>query len=710
MDELSSRIRSITVREVSLFALCCVATYLLRIRQSYGLGPAWRFEADQSHFENGRYAQLWETLPSPVIADVESDGLNELLVATSQPHLQLLKIPSQSTGVLPYMTLQKEVTLVTREAALDSRQPKALATGYLDPFRSMLQIRAQVIVVVTADWTVLCFDHNLNLVWETQLMRLHDSRYYIREISVVVTSHNIKPDDGGLVIVGASLQDRHHKEANLQHDHRQRESHAHKEEEEWQGNQDEDEGDEEDKEEKETGPVVNHFSTFALTGRNGTIRWHHLPGDFEERRTNQEDLFSAHHFKLALRKGLSHAGEQLWSHYSKAILNNLPHRWQRGSDTTVTIARVVKDTRNKPQLDEPEVTPTLATLIGLDGDHMAGYHFGGLRPHSSTEHVKNPNAVVIHMHQGVEVLDLATGRPITRLKLTSSGPVTYADVNGNGIVDQIQAHFTADDNHKDNCMAIVRSGIPPQALLFNGSICAGNSLMDSWSVFGSKAQIQENLKLAVAPVTVPSIAKQSGVINHLLGGSMFRQTHGGWDSVFLISNGRVTSYGPKGHFNWKVDTKAKWNDILTVFKSKHYFPQETIDRYHHSFQPSMQAVALKVFGKMDAAVLVGWDYLVIVSLEDGHVIADHSLPCQPTAPTVVGDFNSDGYNDVIVQCSTGLLGFRLEFYTAYWSTALIGLCLVAVVLGLTALCSSNYDFFEDGTEHAQYVDDNHQAR
>ena len=59
------------------------------------------------------------------------------------------------------------------------------------------------------------------------------------------------------------------------------------------------------------------------------------------------------------------------------------------------------------------------------------------------------------------------------------------------------------------------------------------------------------------------------------------------------------------------------------------------------------------FITQDAAVLVGWDHLVVISLEDGHVIADHSLPCQPSAPTVVGDFNSDGYNDIVVQCSTG---------------------------------------------------------
>ena len=30
---------------------------------------------------------------------------------------------------------------------------------------------------------------------------------------------------------------------------------------------------------------------------------------------------------------------------------------------------------------------------------MAGYQYGGLRPHHPSEHVRNPNALVSHMHE-----------------------------------------------------------------------------------------------------------------------------------------------------------------------------------------------------------------------------------------------------------------------------------------------------------------------
>ena len=32
-----------------------------------------------------------------------------------------------------------------------------------------------------------------------------------------------------------------------------------------------------------------HFSTFALSGANGTVRWHHLPGDFQAKKNEVID-------------------------------------------------------------------------------------------------------------------------------------------------------------------------------------------------------------------------------------------------------------------------------------------------------------------------------------------------------------------------------------------------------------------------------------
>lgn len=47
----------------------------------------------------------------------------------------------------------------------------ALAAGYLDPAPAELvrALRKQVVVVVTAGWDVLCYDHNLRLKWQASV-------------------------------------------------------------------------------------------------------------------------------------------------------------------------------------------------------------------------------------------------------------------------------------------------------------------------------------------------------------------------------------------------------------------------------------------------------------------------------------------------------------------------------------------------------------
>jgi hypothetical protein len=47
----------------------------------------------------------------------------------------------------------------------------AMAAGFIDPepVEKVRPPRKQVLVVVTASWQVLCFDHNLALMWEVAI-------------------------------------------------------------------------------------------------------------------------------------------------------------------------------------------------------------------------------------------------------------------------------------------------------------------------------------------------------------------------------------------------------------------------------------------------------------------------------------------------------------------------------------------------------------
>ena len=45
-------------------------------------------------------------------------------------------------------------------------RPVAMATGFLRPYQSMLQVRHQVVALLMSDWSVVCLDHQLKLLWK----------------------------------------------------------------------------------------------------------------------------------------------------------------------------------------------------------------------------------------------------------------------------------------------------------------------------------------------------------------------------------------------------------------------------------------------------------------------------------------------------------------------------------------------------------------
>ena len=54
-----------------------------------------------------------------------------------------------------------------------------------------------------------------------------------------------------------------------------------------------------------------------------------------------------------------------------------------------------------------------------------------------------------------------------------------------------------------------------------------------------------------------------------------------------------------------------------------------------------------------AGLVSGWDHMAVVDLRDGYILASHSLPCHPLTKPVLGDFNGDGWTDVLVACPEG---------------------------------------------------------
>ncbi|XP_033124776.1 uncharacterized protein LOC117123065 [Anneissia japonica] len=699
MESIGNRLRSFGLRDLVVLLTCLLGAYLLRVRDKYRLHPAWRMESDFSHLSNNQFSRNWEKLPNPKITDIESDGHNEIVIAThtNLPRLKILKLPdldNSSSKILPFILEQSSVSLISKDDQnLDYKRPVLIEVGFLEPYKSVVQIRKQVVVVLLADTTVLCFDYKLRLLWKKQLNTYLDyTKYYVKEAAILISSHELSPDDGGLVVVGYSLGDRHHFQQTARHS-----------------------------QEKPSKPLDNifdktpdermeelvvenldHFTLFGLAGKDGKEGLHHRPGDFEAL-PEETDIFKAHHFKLGLRKGLAHLKEQHWSHYSQSLIQALPHRWKFGYDSAIELARFKKDAENYD--GDNDAGTALPSLFGLDDLHLAGYAFGGMRPHSPSEHVKNPNVIVTHSNEGIGVMNLVRRWPLTSLKLPHHGAV-YVDFNQDGSVDEVKAHFTSDPSNSDNCLAVVHSiDNPSTGVIFNASICQPPTFIDMLSVSGSflkfhSSNLKEDKKLSVLPLVVKKVAKKRSVLSHLRSIG-FRSPNQGYDAVFLLSNGKMTSYGPHGHLNWQVDAPIQWNNQAKIFGRGRNHNPEVLDVYHNAFQPSMQAFSLQVFGKQDAAVVAGWDSIAVISLVDGTLLADHSLPCQPTSAVVIGDFDNDGLNDAIVQCTSGYFGFQMKRQTGFWYTVALSMLLVLIVAGFTALCSFDDYYYDDEDKEAE---------
>lgn len=63
-----------------------------------------------------------------------------------------------------------EISLLPDKIRISTgRRAVAMAVGYVDRVYKHGEIRKQVLVVVTSGWSVMCFDHNLKKLWETNL-------------------------------------------------------------------------------------------------------------------------------------------------------------------------------------------------------------------------------------------------------------------------------------------------------------------------------------------------------------------------------------------------------------------------------------------------------------------------------------------------------------------------------------------------------------
>ncbi|XP_068646390.1 uncharacterized protein [Aristolochia californica] len=626
-----------------------------------------------------------ERLPPPIVADLNGDGKSEVLVATHDAKIQVLRPHGRRVDEgFSEAYLLAEVSLLPDKIRVSSgRQAVALAVGVIDRFHRPGERQKQVLVVVTSGWSVMCFDHNLNKLWENNLQEDFPHGAHHREISISISNYTLKHGDSGMVIVGGRMEMQPHlyldplEEAmmeakNVEH-HRRNAS---------------------EKEAPDNSTVVDlrHFAFYAFAGRTGTLRWSRKNENIEPHASDPHQLFPQHNYKLdAQALTTRHPGQFECREFRESILGVMPHRWERREDTVFKLAHFRKHKRkplkkmpgksmtntfHMPEENHPpgkDSTNKIPQLIGKAANIASSAKQKKRMPYVPT--ITNytqlwwvPNVVVAHLKEGIEAVHLASGRTICKLHLQEGG--LHADINGDGVLDHVQVVGGSGAEQSvvsgsmevlKPCWAVATSGVPVREQLFNASICHHGHFFQHGDFSRS---FSRNLDVSSLEVASPILIQRKDGHRHRKG------SHG--DVVFLTNRGEVTSYTPGLHgqdavWRWQLVTDATWSNLPS--------PSGMME---DGIVPTLKAVSLSAGDDQEVILAAGDQEAVIIS-PGGVQLTNIDLPSPPTHALVTEDFSNDGLTDIIVVTSSGVYGFvQTRQPGAIFFSTLVG-CLIVLM-------------------------------
>mmetsp|Transcript_21460 Transcript_21460/g.51195 ORF Transcript_21460/g.51195 Transcript_21460/m.51195 type:complete len:700 (-) Transcript_21460:224-2323(-) len=676
-------------RDFGILFLSALAVYFsLQQEGTFSFHKAWYFALDATSLPLGASA----VLPPPVAADLNGDGSQEVLVATPDCKIQLLAPQPHGRAGEGFMAapLIAEASLLPTNVRMSAgRRAVAMATGYLDPQAVELvrALRKQVVVVVTAGWDVLCFDHNLRLMWEASIREEMPHHAEVREVAIHISNHTMVKGDRGVVVVGSGAEygdlsagdrpdDEDVLEEELEFEESERRHSRSKR------------GEDLDEMFKSGVDTSRHFSYYAFEGGSGIQRWSHKSTDFHRDAAElAEALIPQHNYRLdAESLNVRHYGEASCRDYRESVLGAMPHRWYRLSDTRFELLHFTKhqhgkgprkkelgEIGSKRQLGEKQHGGRVSKdTAGKDHSNPVASAVGKLaeaamkggRGHKHAAHIDPhkgpPNVLVAHMEEGIEAIHLYTGRTICQLHLPKEG--LHADINGDGVLDHAMPYggkprtimiSETGHRHTPRCWVYVTSGVPPKEPLFNGTLCRSSGLDNG---FGSRGFNWDPLMSSVEiapPAMLPIPSRRHPNRGYL---------------CFLNSRGEVTAY--HGKKVWQISTGASWSPQM---------PRAHWDTTLPAV-PTMEALALRAGGP-PSAILAGGEHMAIVLSEHAHRLAHIYLPDRPVVPLQIADFNGDGLNDIILMSQGAVYGYAQVRHPGGMAfSALVGCLIVAMAV------------------------------
>jgi hypothetical protein len=274
----------------------------------------------------------------------------------------------------------------------------------------------------------------------------------------------------------------------------------------------------------------------------------------------------------------------------------------------------------------------------------------------------------MHSRSGLEVLSLRSGVPITSLAL--SRYKAFADLDGDGVVDSVNilsdeagvgSHLDEHRFHPHvtntlsgslrHCSVVVTSGLPPQSLLFNGSLCSDSNSgpLHEGMVNGP---VRLPSKVRYAPPLVLKKAEEGGVVRE-------SRSH---DLIVAVNTGVVSSYSSSGALNWQVRGTPAWS--FTFSEPSHSTPEAIAATRHAAVlafdSDATRAEEAGTHNTLYASILISGESALELISGDGHYLASSEIPSPPVARPILGDFDNDGVSDVLVVTDEAVLGYHVK--------------------------------------------------
>ncbi|KAF2312355.1 hypothetical protein GH714_034340 [Hevea brasiliensis] len=212
---------------------------------------------------------------------------------------------------------------------------------------------------------------------------------------------------------------------------------------------------------------LDPFEEIGIAERNAE---QHRRSANEKETSVNSGIVNLRHFAFyaLLVELVSSVGVERMREFGQAILRVMPHHRDRREDTRLQLShfrphkrkglkKVPRKTTNypfhKPEENHPpgkDSSNKISNIIGKAANYAASAKSKKVRPDADcisitlySNHNKLhpawwvPNVVVAHQKEGIEAVHLASGRTLCKLHLREGG--LHADINGDGVLDHVQA-------------------------------------------------------------------------------------------------------------------------------------------------------------------------------------------------------------------------------------------------------------------------------